>query len=76
MNTLYLVMETVDLGGHPVIGFFDKQKAEADVEARNVAYKAQKRRDLMNHCNYTEQQADEFVSYCHQFYLEEVEIAA
>lgn len=73
MNT-YILMETVDLGGHPVKGFLVEQKAKEALLAANAAYKAQKIKNLMAHCNYTLEQAERFVANQTQFYLETVEV--
>ena len=68
-------MEAVDLGGHPICAFYDKQKAVEDIAARNEAFKQQKKLDLMSHCKYTLQQAEEWVSSHVEFYLEIIEVS-
>jgi hypothetical protein len=59
---IFIVLEMVDLGGHPVAAFIDKERAEAFTDASNENACQRKKRSLMKYCSYSEDQADAWVS--------------
>ena len=52
-TTIFVVMEMVDLGGHPVEAYFDKDMAEKSVDVLNVQAREWKKKALMRDCSYT-----------------------
>jgi len=70
---IHILMETVDLGGHPVKAFKYKGDANQACTLANTTYNSQKIADLMANCGYTVEQAEQFVSQGQQFYIVSVE---
>ena len=60
-TTIFVVMEMVDLGGHPVEAYFDKDMAEKSVDVLNVQAREWKKKALMRDCSYTEEQANKWI---------------
>ena len=71
---IYILMEIVDLGGHPHLAYTDKAKAEAELEARNLAHRVKLISDLVTHCKYTEEAASALAAGQNHYYIEEVEL--
>jgi hypothetical protein len=69
---IYLMMELVDLGGHPLVAFTDKQLAQDTIDAANDGYRITFAADLVQHCSYTQEKAEETAAGQSPYYLEEV----
>lgn len=71
---VHIVMEKVDLGGHPHVAFFDETKAVEECVFLNREAVRRKIDDLKAGCNYTQEQAEAWVSSYSPFYVETVEV--
>ena len=75
MKTIYLVMESVDLGGNPVKAFELKSDAELFKFQENSDWRTYKIKQLLELPNYNQTQAE---TWCNHngvpFYIEEVEM--
>lgn len=73
---IYIVMETVDLGGNTVCAFLNETDANEHKTRLNQIFMANKKVGLIKGCNYTEEAADQAVKSCfnNQFYIEECEL--
>lgn len=74
MTTVYLVCKTIDLGVHPIVGFYKEEKAIAHMDALTALEKDRLKVGLISGCRYTLEQAQEFVNRTFPYEIWEVEI--
>lgn len=77
MTEIYIIMEVVDLGGHPVKAYPDKTKANEVVQKLNADFVIYKKADLVN-SGYTVDGADVWIrnspSVMQHFYVDAIEL--
>ncbi len=74
MTSIFLIMETVDLGGHPIIAYENKEKANEVCQKMQESFNNQKILDLLK-IGYTVETATDYLKhYVGQYYVEEVEV--
>jgi hypothetical protein len=71
---IYLVVENVDLGYHAVQGYTDYARAEQECIRLNQEHNAQQIINLMDHCGYTEREAQTYVRYSTHYGVDTVEV--
>lgn len=75
MTNIYIIMQLVDLGGHPQVAFTDLTLANADVIERNKQYRAGKIATLLTHGHYTQEMAEKWVDDTDdKYYIETIEL--
>ena len=74
MTTIYVIMETIDLGGALVHAYYDEAEAESKVKELNATHRDDKIKSLTGHCGYTQEAAKKWYGGHVQFYIEEVGI--
>lgn len=57
MSKVYIIMKTVDLGGHPVVAYSDRAKVEAVCDEVNRAATEEYIKSLMKNLGYSKEEA-------------------
>lgn len=71
---IYLVVENVDLGYHAVQGYTNWVRADQECERLTQEHNALKIINLIDHCEYTELEAQQFVGHFTPYGVEFVEV--
>lgn len=74
MKNVFIVCETIDLGVHPIVGFYKEEKAIAHMDALTALEKDRMKASLISGCRYTLEQAQKFVNGTFPYAVCEVEI--
>jgi hypothetical protein len=73
VNYVYLVCENVDLGYNVTEVYSDGDMAARVCKTLNEEHRAKKISDLMAHCNYTREAAEDYARY-DQFFVEQRDV--
>lgn len=72
---LYLIMQKIDLGGHPIIAFTNEELAIQKINELNESYNENQIQRLITDCNYTKKQAEQWIkNHGGEYYIEEVNL--
>jgi hypothetical protein len=74
MKNVFIVCEKIDLGVHPVVGFTSEEKANERERLLTEKEKSRVKTSLINSCNYSDSQAEDFVKNIFPYEVWEVEI--
>lgn len=69
--TIYLVCKTIDLGYHVLYALESKEQAEVKVNSLNESAREFKKEELMKNCNYSEEEADAWISSYYPYEMDE-----
>jgi hypothetical protein len=75
MKTVWLICQTVDLGYHVVKGYDSYDKAKAEFDRMCAVAVDEKVKELMTHCGYTKEQADDWCAGSTFYELDSVELS-
>ena len=70
---VYMICETIDLGYHVVVVHANQDMANRACKALNDEYRRKMVKDLVDHCNYTQERAEAYVRG-DQYFIEEHEV--